>query len=205
VAPVHLFIDGKDYRDQVDISPSEFWRIFRGLKKLPTTSAAGPGDWTSAITEMAKSTNDIVCIPVSKKLSATHEGAVQASDIMKAEYPNLNIEIIDSETGTGAQGFIVLEAARAAHAGKSLTEVVQVARDMIPRVKYFMSPDTLKYLIKIGRAPKTAVQSQYMSYCFILSVSRKSKNSSRWLFPGMIVLKSTLRNSHLLWLLPWGR
>jgi len=157
VAPVHLIIDGKDYRDQVDITPSEFWRIFKGLKVLPTTSAAGPGDWISAITEMAKSSDNIVCIPLSKKLSATHEGAVQAKDIMKSEHPNLNIEVIDSETATGALGFVVLEAARASHAGKSLAEVIKVVYDMLPRVKFFMSPDTLKYLIRIGRAPKTAV------------------------------------------------
>ena len=157
VAPVRLIIDGKDYRDQVDITPAEFWRIFKGLKELPTTSAAGPGDWASAITEMAKSTNNIVCIPLSKKLSATHEGAVQARDIMKSDHPNLSIEVIDSETATGAHGFVVLEAARAAHAGKSLVEVVKVIQDMLPRVKWLMSPDTLKYLIKIGRAPKTAI------------------------------------------------
>ncbi len=157
VAPMHLIIEGKDYRDQVDITPSEFWRIFKGLKVLPTTSAAGPGDWVSAITEMAKSTDNIVCIPLSKKLSATHEGAVQARDIMKSEHPNLSIEVIDSETATGAQGFVALEAARAAHAGKSLAEVVKVIQDMLPRVKFLMSPDTLKYLIKIGRAPKTAI------------------------------------------------
>ena len=157
VAPVHLIIEGKDYRDRVDITPSEFWRIFKDLKQLPTTGAAGPGDWISAITEMAKSTNNIVCIPLSKKLSATYEGAVQARDIMKSEHPDLSIEVIDSETTTGALGFIVLEAARAAHAGKSLAEVVQVVQDILPRVKFFMSPDTLKYLIRIGRAPKTAV------------------------------------------------
>ncbi len=157
MAPVHLVIEGKDYRDQVDITPSEFWRIFKSLKELPTTAAAGPGDWINAITEMAKSTDNIVCITLSKKLSATHEGAVQARDIMKSEHPNINIEVIDSETATGALGFVVLEAARAAHAGKSLAEVVQVAQDTLTRVKFFMSPDTLKYLIRIGRAPKTAV------------------------------------------------
>jgi DegV family protein with EDD domain len=106
---------------------------------------------------MAKSTNNIVCLTLSKKLSATHDAAIQARDIMKADHPDLNIEIIDSETATGALGFLVLEAARAAHAGKSLTEVVQVVQDMLPRVKFFMSPDTLKYLIRIGRAPKTAI------------------------------------------------
>jgi len=34
VAPYHLIIDGKDYRDQIDITPTEFYRIFPKLKKI---------------------------------------------------------------------------------------------------------------------------------------------------------------------------
>ena len=80
-------------------------------------------------------------------LSATHEAAVQGAETIKSENPNINIEIVDSKTATGALGFVVLEAARAAKAGKSLADVVQVVQDMLSRVKFFMSPDTLKYLI----------------------------------------------------------
>lgn len=157
IAPVHLMIDGKDYRDQVDITPAEFGRQFKVLKKMPTTSAASPGDWTDAITGAAKFTDSIVCIALSKALSATHEATIQASNIVRSEHPNLNVEVIDSQTPTGALGFVVLEASRAAQAGKSLAEVVRVVHDMLPRVKFFMSPDTPMYLIRIGRAPKTAV------------------------------------------------
>jgi len=156
IVPVGLVIDGKGYRD-TDLTNEEFWKLFYGAKELPTTNAAIPGDFASAFTDLSKSTDSIACIVLSKALSATHEAAVQARKIVKDEHPNLNIEIVDSKTATGALGFIVLEAARAAQAGKSLAEVVQVAQDMIPRVKCTIGLNTLKYLIKIGRAPKTAV------------------------------------------------
>jgi len=97
-----------------------------------------------------------------KGLSAIPEAAVQARERFKAENPNVTIEIIDSRTATGAQGFIVLEAARAAQAGKSLAEVVQVAQDMIPRVKFVVAVETLKYLIKGGRAPKAAYMGEFL-------------------------------------------
>ena len=156
IAPVGLVIDGKGYQD-TDLTNEEFWKLFYGAKELPTTSAASPGDFTDIFSELGKSTDGIVCILVSKALSATYEAAVQAREIAQAENPNLYIEIVDSKTATGALGFIVLEAARAAKSGKSLAEVVQVAQDMLPRVKFLVGMDTLKYLIKIGRAPKTAV------------------------------------------------
>jgi len=153
----HLIIDGEDYRDQIDITPAEFYQIFPTLKKMPTTSAASPGDYADIFTELAKSTDSIVCISISKALSAAYNSAMEAREIVRAKYPNLSIEIIDSKNSVGALGFIVLEAARAAQAGKSLAEVVQVAQDMVPRVKYIASFDTLKYLIKGGRAPKRAI------------------------------------------------
>ena len=56
-----------------------------------------------------------------------------------------------------------MEAARAAEAGKSLDEVVKVAKEMVPRVKFTMALETLKYLIKGGRAPKTAVIGELMN------------------------------------------
>ena len=32
VAPYRLIMDGKDYRDKIDITPAEFWKMFGSLK-----------------------------------------------------------------------------------------------------------------------------------------------------------------------------
>jgi len=155
VVPLALSINDQPYRDQVDITSDEFWKIFPEMKRF-TTGAPAMGDFISIFADLSKSTDSIVCTFVSKALSATHEAAVQAREMFKSEQPGINIEIVDSRTAAGAQGFIILEAARAARAGKSLAEVVQVAQDMIPRAKFVLTMETLKYLIKSGRAPKTA-------------------------------------------------
>lgn len=156
VVPLALSINGKAYRDQVDLTPDEFWKMFKDIKEF-STGASSLNEFISTFTELGKTTDSIVCIVVSKALSATHEFATQAKEAVKAENPNVNIEIIDSKTAAGAQGFIVLEAAHAAQAGKNLDEVVQIIREMMPRVKFGVAMDTLKYLMKSGRAPKTAV------------------------------------------------
>ena len=154
VVPVGMVIDGEPYRDLVDITLDEFRSMVDSLEKQPTTTAANPGDFLNVFTELAESTNSIVCILVSKALTATQESAYQARRLIRAEHPELNIEIIDSKTSAGALGFIVLEAARAAQQDKSLQEVVAVAQDMVFRVVYLAALDTLKYLMRIGRAPK---------------------------------------------------
>jgi len=170
VVPLGLIINGKAYRDQVDITPAEFYRIYKDLKEMPTTSTVSPGDLASIFTNLAKSTDSIVCIVVSKALSATYSSAEQAREMVRSEHPGLNIEIIDSKNSTGALGFIVLEAARAAQAGKSLAKVVEVAQDMISRVKFLATMDTLKYLIKGGRAPKTALFGELLQVKPIIGI-----------------------------------
>ncbi|HEY50331.1 MAG TPA: DegV family protein [Dehalococcoidia bacterium] len=156
IVPVGLVIGGKHYKD-TELTNEQFWQLFYAANGSSTTAAPSLGDFTSIYEELSQSCDGIVCILVSKALSATFEVATQGKDLIKEKNPKLNIEIIDSKTSAGALGFIVLESARAAKAGKNLDEVVQVANDMIPRVKFVTAMDTLKYLIKIGRAPKTAV------------------------------------------------
>lgn len=138
----------------IDITPEQFWKIFMDLKEPPSTSAGNPGDFFKAFLNCAASGPDILCILVSKVLTATFESAFQARKMARSEHPECNVEILDSRTSAGALGFVVLEAARAAAEGKSLAEVVAVARDMISRVIYISAVDTLKYMIRIGRAPR---------------------------------------------------
>ncbi|MFC2019098.1 DegV family protein [Chloroflexota bacterium] len=162
VAHYHVIIDGKDYRDLIDITPAEFYSLFPKLKTLPTTSTPSPGEYVEIFTELAKSTDSIACIIISRALSAAYKAAERAKVIVNAEYPNVTIELIDSNTAAGALGLVTLEAARAANEGKSLAEVIETARNIVPRAKYIAAFDTLKYLIKGGRAPKKAIIGEFL-------------------------------------------
>ena len=161
IIPVNLVIDKKNYPD-CDLSNEEFWKLFYEAKETITTNAANPSDFEAIFSKLAQDTDSIICILVSKQLSATNQAAQTAKTSLEQKIPSLRIEIIDSKTATGAQGFIVLEAARAAQAGKNLIEVVQIANDMVSRVKFVTAMQTLKYLIKSGRAPKSAVIGNWL-------------------------------------------
>lgn len=156
IVPVGLVIGGKHYKD-TELTNEEFWRLFYAANGESTTTAPSPGDFISVFEELGKSTDSIVCIFVSKALSATFEVATKGKELVEEKNPNVKIEIIDSKTSTGALGFAVLEAARTAKAGKSMEEVIKVTNDMILKVKFVTAMDTLKYLIRSGRAPKVAM------------------------------------------------
>jgi DegV family protein with EDD domain len=173
VIPAGLVIDRKVYPD-MSISNDKFWEMFYTAKEPITTNAISPQEFHDLFSEIGNRTDNIVCILFSKVFSSTFAAAESASKTLKEERPKLNIEIIDSKTATGAEGFVVLEAAKAAQAGKSLAEVVKVAHDSIPRANFFCSLDTLKYLIHSGRAPKIALLSDLMRVKPIISINKES-------------------------------
>ena len=153
--PVYMTINGKEYKDRVTLSPEDFWKLFPDIKEY-STSAPPVAEYLQLYERLSKNTKEIACIFVSQSLSATTEAALLARQIFQKDNPDVKIEIIDSRIAAGSQGFMVLEMAQAAKAGKSLAEIVKIANDMIPQSRLLVALEGLKRLIKIGRAPKTA-------------------------------------------------
>jgi DegV family protein with EDD domain len=52
--------------------------------------------------------------------------------------------------------------------------VVKIAQDMIPKVKFLFALETIKYLIKGGRAPKAAMIGEFLKVKPIISVDFKT-------------------------------
>jgi DegV family protein with EDD domain len=169
VVPVAMVIDKKVYLDN-ELTNDEFWKLFKAAREPVTTVAANPLDFENVFRKLADQARDIVCILVSKKLSSTYSAAVLARKSVEKQNPSVDIKIIDSKIAAGGEGFVVLEAARASQAGKSVDEVMNVIQDMIPRVKLLCTLATLKYLIRSGRAPKSAILGNWLQIKPILGM-----------------------------------
>ncbi|HID86414.1 MAG TPA: DegV family EDD domain-containing protein [Anaerolineae bacterium] len=97
----------------------------------------------------------IVSIHLAREFSATIEVAQEASQMLEST----PVRIIDSRSAAMAQGFLVLEAARAAAAGEGLDQVVKRVQELIPRVNLVATLDTLEYLRRGGRIGGAAAVS----------------------------------------------
>jgi len=156
VVPVVFIFGEQSYRDGIDMSPADFYARLRRAKKLPTTSGSLPGPYLEAYRKASRRAPSILCITPPSKLSGMFNSAQLAMKMAKEALPGVVIEVLDCGTAAAAQGLVVLAAARAAALGKSLTEVVEVARGVMQRVILLGALDTLKYLVKGGRVPKAA-------------------------------------------------
>ena len=148
VVPLRVRFGDEVYRDGIDLTPDQFYGKLKTSKVFPNTSVPSPADFVQVYDKLAEETDEILAILVSARLSATYEVARQSVEKMKRK---CRVELLDSETATMAEGFIVMTAAKAAKGGASLDEVIKVARKAIPRVDFRAAFDTLDYLRKGGR------------------------------------------------------
>jgi len=153
VVPMGIVIEGKAYPETEVNLPEYYQKLLQitETEKLPTSSSITVGSFLEAFRELSQKAEAILYVGHSVRLGMSVNAALQAKKMAQDELPQTAIEVIDSGTAAGAQMFIALEAARAAAAGKNLSEVVEVANNMVAKVKYIFLADNLDYLASGGR------------------------------------------------------
>jgi DegV family protein with EDD domain len=122
-------------------------------KGYPTTAAPAPSRFVDAfLSHVRQGLRRILTVTISSKLSKTYDAAVQAACIVKKDYPDSAIEVVDSLNVSMAEGKLILEAARARDLGRPLQEAKRLVEEMRGRVRILAALETSKYLVKSGRA-----------------------------------------------------
>jgi len=121
-------------------------------KGYPTTAAPAPSRFAEAfMSHVKQGLSRILTVTLSRKLSKTYESAVQAAGMVEEEYPDSEIEVVDSLSGSMGEGMLVLEAARARDLGRPLHEAKRLVEEMRERLRLLAALETTKYLLKSGR------------------------------------------------------
>ena len=156
VPAAHIIFDGQNYIEGVTLSVTEAYQLIKKDPDKFTTSALNPGYFLEEYQKLSQKSPDILHIVLSSALSANYKTANLAAETLKKESPKTNLRVFDAKTVAGAQGLIVLAAARAAAQGKNLAEVVKVAEKARENTRGVMMLDTLRYVYRTGRMSKLA-------------------------------------------------
>jgi len=148
VVPLVLRFGSETYFDGVDLTSDEFYEKLRTSAHFPATSVPSPAAFAEAFEAAGAAGSDVLAITLSSKLSGTYNSALQGKALAARAG---RIEVMDSGWAAIAEGFIVMEAARAAKAGASLEEAMDAARVTAGRVDFLAAFDTLDYLRRGGR------------------------------------------------------
>jgi DegV family protein with EDD domain len=136
------------FKDNVTLTPEEFYPMLAASAELPKTSQASPGDFKEVYDRLGEDADGIISIHVSAKLSGTYNSAVQAASLTSASCP---VKVIDTAQASMGLGLAVVAAAEAAGGGADHDEVSTVANDAVTRVQCMCLFETLEYLEKGGR------------------------------------------------------
>lgn len=151
--PQRFTVEGRTYlENEVDLA--WFYQQvpkWRETGKLPRCASPSPGDFLKAYRQLSQTAEGILFISVSVKLGAAFTVAMQAKKMAKDELPQTAIEVVDTGIACGGEMLIALEAAKAAAAGKSFFEIVELTNKMVKIINYFYLSDDLYYMAKGGR------------------------------------------------------
>ena len=147
VVPLVVTLDGKSYRENVDIRSDEFYRLLAATDSLPTTSQPSIGDFAEMYRRLAASDPDILSIHMTSGLSGTLNAAQAAAKLV----PEANITFVDTKTLSAAAGWQVEAAARALKASWPLKQVLALLESISAASDSAYTLQELKYLIHGGR------------------------------------------------------
>jgi DegV family protein with EDD domain len=149
VVPLTIQIDGETYIDGVDIQAEEFLGMMKKSVKLPKSSQPAAGVFKELYDKLGEDGSEIISIHMTGGMSGTVKSAQTA-----AEMSNSKVTVIDSMFISHALAFQVMEAAKLAGQGQSVTEIVERLNTVCKKTTLFVVVDTLDNLVKGGRIGK---------------------------------------------------
>jgi DegV family protein with EDD domain len=156
VHQISLYVgwEGESQRELEMPSFDAFYERLRTSSELPTTSQPSIGDFLTVWEPLIEAGQDVVSIHLAGGISGTFEAARQAHALLAERGLGERVEVLDSESGCGGTGLLVLAACAATRAGADKDAVVAHVRETRKALKIWFCLDTLEYLRRGGRIGK---------------------------------------------------
>ena len=153
MVPLHVLLNGNDYRDKVEITADEVFSAMR-QGQVPKTSQVGPDDVSNVFQSCCDRGEDFIYIAFSSALSGTYQLAKVILAEFQQKYPGLRMQVVDSKAGSVAVGLIALQAVQLIEAGYAFDEVVERITFMADHVEHVFTIADIGWLVKGGRISK---------------------------------------------------
>lgn len=123
----------------------------RGIKAFIKTSQPSPGDFLKAFKEKLKDFEKLICVTITSKHSGTYNSALQARNFLKEKE---KIQVVDSLSGTGGEGLVILKAASLIEKGLKIEEILENLKKSISNTHLIFMLENPERLEASGRLPK---------------------------------------------------
>ncbi|WP_298032923.1 DegV family protein [uncultured Dysosmobacter sp.] len=145
VIPLGIVKGDRLYQDGVNIRPADIAAYVDAGGDITTTNAVNIADYETLFRAESRKYDAVIHLNIGPGFSSCHQNARLAAEEVPGVY------VADSANLSVGHGLLVLAAAEAAEAGKSVPEILAMLEDMAPRVEMSFVLDRLDYMKKGGR------------------------------------------------------
>ena len=150
ILPLAVELEGKFYRDGVDLTPDTIISRVNAGAALPKTSAINVEEYREAFTRALESSDAVIHFNISSDFSSCHQNACIAAE-------GLNVWCIDSRNLSTGITMLLAEGFDRAESGMEPEQIAQELRQRVDKVDVSFIVDRLDYLYKGGRCSALAM------------------------------------------------
>jgi DegV family protein with EDD domain len=148
VYPLTILIDEAPYLDRLTMPSSTFYDQLSQFKKYPSSSQPSLRSIQDIYKNLLEHYDQVLVVSVSSKMSGTYQVFMKATEGLEDK-----VVVVDSKQNSGAQGLLVNLANQWIQEGLPIETIKEKLEEASRNTKIFVSVDTLKYMVKMGRIP----------------------------------------------------
>ena len=163
-------VDDQEFPDDMGRDPEALPRFYRFLEegKIPSTSQINVFKYKEFFERLLQK-GDVLHIAFGSGMTPSVNNAVEAANMLREEYPERKITVIDSLCSSSGYGLLVDEAADMRDRGCSMEEVSQWVMETRQKIHHQFFSTDLKYYRRSGRmSGAAATVGAILSICPIM-------------------------------------
>ncbi len=175
---IHVFFNGKEYREGLDLDPVEFYQQLETVKDpknhLPSTGMPDTGEIMACFDRaLADGYNEVIVYVLSSALGGTYN---KICLIAKEYEDRLKIHVIDTKITCFGEGLLAIKAAEYAQQGMSCEDILKETRWSMKHQEFIGVDGKLDYLIYNGRLKGgKAFMGQLLNICPVIHFSKEGE------------------------------
>ncbi len=155
IVPLLVNLEEKEYLDGVTIIPKDLYEDMRG-GAVYKTAQVPLRSFKEVFTRYAKLGQPCIYIAFSSGLSGTYQTAIMERSEILEEYPDFDLDIIDTKAASFGCGLIAYYAAQMVQKGRLKDEIVEAVHFFSEHMQHIFTVDSLEYLFRGGRVSRTS-------------------------------------------------
>ncbi|MBQ8860056.1 MAG: DegV family protein [Ruminococcus sp.] len=173
----HFILDGVDYPDDLGVTVP-FDEFYSKLKNGSDskTSQISVGEYEDYFKSLLESGKDVLHVSLSSGISGSYRSACTAAEMVREQYPDRKIYVIDSLAASSGYGLLMDEVANKRDEGMSIDELKDWIEENKLRLHHWFFSSDLTFFVKGGRVSKVSgMIGGVFEICPLLNVSNEGK------------------------------